>query len=126
VGLAVPSISDYVRKNSPIFADLQLSQDVVNEAQGVREAFFTDGRTTIELLEPLGPHSPLHNYVEQNPCGGLVHVCYECDDIEASISDLRERSRAKLISGPTPDVAFNGRPIAFLSLAGQVIELVQR
>lgn len=126
IGLAVPSIGDFLAKNALIYADLKMVRTLENETQGVREAFFTDGRTLIELLEPLNATSPLAGFLRQHPTGGLVHICYDCDDIKVSIKELQEHCNAKLVSGPTPDVAFDGRPIAFLFIAGQLIELVQR
>ncbi len=125
VGMAVPDIAKFLVKSSAIFTSFKASKIIVNETQKVREVFFTDGRTVIELLEPMGDDSPLASFLQSNPTGGLVHVCYECDDIDESIIELKETG-AKLISGPTPDVAFGDRPIAFLFLAGQVVELVQR
>jgi methylmalonyl-CoA epimerase len=126
IGMAVPDIATYLARNALIFADFVFSSVIVNETQGVREVFFTDGKTTVELLEPLSPSSPIHSFLLQHPTGGLIHICYDCDDIVTTIKELQEQSKARLISGPTPDVAFEGRPIAFLFLAGQIVELVQR
>ena len=38
----------------------------------------------IELLEPLGDHSPVAEFLKRNPAGGMHHLCYEVDDIVAA------------------------------------------
>jgi len=79
----------------------------------------------IELLEPTGEGSPLNGFLKKNRGGGLVHVCFDCDDINHAIETVK-RAGGLVITGPIPDVAFEERPIAFMLLAEQVIELVQR
>src|ERR687894_2418344 len=51
---------------------------------GVTVVFITLPNTKIELLEPLGEGSPIKAFLDKNPQGGLHHLCYEVDDIEAA------------------------------------------
>jgi methylmalonyl-CoA/ethylmalonyl-CoA epimerase len=125
VGLVVPNIEEFLAANDVLYAKFQRTVPVVNERQRVREAFITDGGTTIELLEPMGEGSPLRSFLNKNSGGGLVHICFECDDIKEGMQSVT-RAGGLAISGPTPDVAFDERPVAFMMLANQVIELVQR
>lgn len=125
VGMAVRSIDAYLKANAVLYRDFMQDRAISNLEQGVRQVFLSDGKTSIELLEPFDQGSPIWGFLLKNEDGGLIHVCFECDDINAAIVELKA-SKARVISGPTPDVAFKGRPIAFLFLAGQVIELVQR
>jgi methylmalonyl-CoA/ethylmalonyl-CoA epimerase len=125
VGLAVPNVADYLAKMEPLYAGYSRSRVIENHVQHVREVFLSDGRTTIELLEPMGETSPLDGFLRKNPMGGLVHLCFDCDNVTDAIKELMSAG-ARLINEPTPDEAFDGRPIAFLFMAGQLLELVQR
>mgnify|MGYP002682543088 CR=1 FL=1 len=51
---------------------------------GVTVVFIELPNTKIELLEPLGANSPITKFLEQNPSGGIHHVCYEVADIIAA------------------------------------------
>ncbi len=125
VGLVVPNIEEFLTANDVLYKTFQRTVPVVNERQRVREAFITDGSTVIELLEPMGEGSPLRSFLNKNSGGGLVHICFECDDITEGMQSVTHAG-GLAISGPTPDVAFDERPVAFMMLANQVIELVQR
>ena len=56
---------------------------------GVTVVFVELPNTRIELLEPLGPASPVRGFLDRNPAGGMHHLCYEVDDIIASRDRLR-------------------------------------
>jgi methylmalonyl-CoA/ethylmalonyl-CoA epimerase len=65
----------------------------------------------IELVEPAGENSPLRKFVTKG--GGLHHVCYEVDSLDAQL----EQSRAAgclVVKNPLPAVAFGGRRIAWV------------
>jgi methylmalonyl-CoA/ethylmalonyl-CoA epimerase len=125
VGMAVPSIEKFLEGNQVLYGRFRRTGPMVNDRQHVREMFLTDGQTVIELLEPTGEASPLWGFLRKNASGGLVHVCFDCDDIGDAVLRLKAAG-GRLISGPTPDVAFGERPIAFLMVANQVVELVER
>ena len=44
---------------------------------GVTVVFVALPNTKIELLQPLGPASPIGKFLERNADGGIHHVCYE-------------------------------------------------
>ena len=78
----------------------------------------------LELVAPDGPASKLTNAVRRG--GGLNHLCYLCDDLEATIAHL-EQTGLRLISDPKPAVAFAGRRICWLLGDDPLpIELVER
>ena len=126
VGLVVPSIEEHLRAHEVLYRSFDRSDIIINAAQGVREMFLSEGlgRARIELLEPMGDGSPLAGYLRKHPDGGLVHLCYSTDDLEATVAEMISAG-ARLISGPTSDVGHDGSSIAFLFHAGQVVELVQ-
>jgi methylmalonyl-CoA/ethylmalonyl-CoA epimerase len=125
VGMAVPNIDAYLAANEVLYRGFRKTESLLNERQRVREVFISDGKTTIELLEPVGETSPLNGFLRKNRAGGLIHVCFDCDDIAEAMSTVAKAGGVP-ITGPVPDVAFEERPIAFMMLADQVIELVQR
>ena len=51
---------------------------------GVTTVFVELPNTKIELLHPLGEKSPIAKFLENNPNGGVHHVCYEVKDIQAA------------------------------------------
>jgi methylmalonyl-CoA/ethylmalonyl-CoA epimerase len=124
VGLAVPDIEEFLRKNAPLYDKFTRGPMIVNERQKVRELFITDGATTLELLEPLGDGSPLKGFLNKNPAGGLIHLALDVVDLEAAIAQVTSAG-GRLVVAPVEDVAFNGRRIAFVYLAGQITEFIE-
>lgn len=77
----------------------------------------------IELVAPNGPESKLSAALKGG--GGLHHLCYEVEDIEAGGRHLRSTGMFP-VSRPTPAVAFGGRRISwFLDARRLLIELVE-
>ena len=124
IAMAVPSIEGFLEKHSVFYSRLERGPLIVNETQGVKEMFVSDGNHVLELLEPLREGSPLDGFLKKAPFGGLIHIAYDVEDIATAIAEV-ERAGGRKISGPVPDVAFDGRDIAFVFLGGQVIELIQ-
>ncbi len=44
---------------------------------GVTTVFVDLGNTKIELLHPLGEKSPIKNFLDKKPEGGVHHICIE-------------------------------------------------
>jgi len=82
--------------------------------QSVRVTFLDSGAShpRIELVQPAGAQSPVRRFLEEQR-GGLHHLCYEVEDLEAALADLTGR-RALLLKPPLPAVAFSGRRIAWV------------
>lgn len=93
--------------------------------QKVRISFvkLSDQDLRLELLEPMSGDSPVMNALRKG--GGLNHVCYEVQNIGQAIQFLLEKG-SRLISGPTPAIAFQNRSIAFIyTKQGEVVELLE-
>jgi methylmalonyl-CoA/ethylmalonyl-CoA epimerase len=92
---------------------------------GVTVVFITLPNTKVELLEPLGQHSPIASFLERNPDGGMHHICYEVEDIGAA----RERlvgEGARVLGDGNPKIGAHGKPVLFLhpkDFNGTLIEL---
>jgi len=78
----------------------------------------------LELVAPDGLESFLDAAAsKKHP---LHHLCYATPDIGASCASLQSNGW-RLISEPTPAVAFDGRPVAWLlAPAKLVVEFVQK
>ena len=69
--------------------------------------------TKIELLHPLGEGSPIQNFLDNNPSGGMHHVCYEVEDIHAAIASLVQDG-ARVLGDGQPKTGAHGLPVVFL------------
>ena len=100
------------------------STEVVTE-QGVRVAMLLIGESHIELLEPLGPETPVGKFLQKRG-PGLHHVAVRVTDIHASLAHLKEQG-IRLID-ENPRVGAGGCLVAFVhpsSANGVLLELVQ-
>jgi methylmalonyl-CoA/ethylmalonyl-CoA epimerase len=94
---------------------------------GVSVVFVELPNTRIELLEPLGEASPIARFLERNPAGGLHHLCYEVDDINAARDRLRAEG-ARVLGDGEPRLGAHGKPVLFLhpkDFCGTLIEIEQ-
>lgn len=94
---------------------------------GVTTVFVELPNTKIELLHPLGEDSPIASFLERNSSGGMHHVCYEVEDIEATISHLIDTG-ARVLGDGKPKTGAHGKPVVFLhpkDFCGTLIELEQ-
>ncbi len=90
-------------------------------AQGVRVLFVG----SIELVEPLGPDTPVGRFLQRKG-PGLHHIAYRVPDLPEALSRLKAEG-LELID-ETPRRGSRGHQVAFLhprSAGGFLIELVQ-
>jgi methylmalonyl-CoA/ethylmalonyl-CoA epimerase len=105
----------------------RVSQPQPLPAHGVTVVFVELPNTKIELLEPLGAASPVRNFLERNPAGGVHHLCYEVDDIIAARDRLHETG-ARVLGDGKPQLGAHDKPVLFLhpkDFCGTLIELEQ-
>jgi len=114
VGFVVTSISQVGSK----FADslgARWSGEIIHDPlQGARVAFLRcAGAETpaVELVEPDAEQSQLHNFLRRG--GGLHHVCYEVDSLNAQLQQSRSAGGV-IVRKPLPAAAFGGRLIAWV------------
>jgi methylmalonyl-CoA/ethylmalonyl-CoA epimerase len=92
--------------------------------QKVRLCFAEYPGGRVELIAPLGPDSPVSRIIA-DAGGGLYHLCYETDDLDAEFQRLRTQGFVPT-GPPQPAVAFGGRRVVFLyHRIAQLIELVE-
>jgi methylmalonyl-CoA/ethylmalonyl-CoA epimerase len=105
----------------------EVSDAVPQPDHGVTTVFITLPNTKIELLEPLGEDSPIANFLARNPAGGIHHICYEVDDIDAASRALVEKG-ARILGDGAPKIGAHGKPVLFLhpkDFLGTLVELEQ-
>jgi methylmalonyl-CoA/ethylmalonyl-CoA epimerase len=113
-GYVVKSIAEIGRDFARSIGANWSGEIIHDPLQEARVSFFRCGgpeTPAIELVEPAGEKSPLHNSVVKG--GGLHHVCYEVDRLEAQLEESRAAG-CVLVKQPLPAVAFGGRRIAWV------------
>ena len=126
IAIAVPDLA----AASTLYSEAlgaQVSPPVPQPEHGVSVVFVNLSNSKIELLEPLGPDSPIANFLVRNPGGGIHHVCYEVDDILAARDRLRAAG-ARVLGDGQPKIGAHGKPVLFLhpkDFLGTLIELEQ-
>ncbi|MCY4236826.1 MAG: methylmalonyl-CoA epimerase [Rhodospirillaceae bacterium] len=94
---------------------------------GVTTVFVELDNTKIELLHPLGSGSPIQNFLDKNPSGGMHHVCYEVTDIIEARDRLKAEG-ARVLGDGEPQIGAHDRPVLFLhpkDFCGTLVELEQ-
>ncbi|MCI7404304.1 MAG: methylmalonyl-CoA epimerase [Pyramidobacter sp.] len=127
LGVAVPSIDEALA----FWRDtLGVTCHGVEEVadQKVKTAFLPIKDTEVELLEPTSDDSPVAKFMEKNGGrGGLHHVAIRVENLEAALSELKEKG-VRLID-EKPRRGAGGAMIAFLhpkSTGGVLLELCER
>ena len=125
VGVATPSIEDSLETYRSMFGAEPHGPAFDLPAQGVRVCFVDTPNSQIELIEPLGEASPLHNFLEKNPAGGQHHVCFEVADIHEAKAEM-EAKGAKVLGAPR--IGAHGTPVIFVhpkDMGGVLVELME-
>ena len=94
---------------------------------GVVTVFVELENSKVELLHPLGEDSPIARFLVRHPDGGIHHMCYEVEDINAARDQLLTGGYRILGSGE-PRMGAHGKPVLFLhpkDFLGTLIELEQ-
>ena len=125
IGVATPSIERSVAFYRERMGAEQIGEPFDLPAQGVRVCFVDAPNTQVELIEPLGPESPIAKFLEKNPEGGQHHLCFEVPDI----GDARSwfEGQGARVLGPTR-VGAHGTPIFFLhpkDMGGVLTEIME-
>tara|TARA_B100000408_G_C10197419_1_gene181464 strand:- start:184 stop:645 length:462 start_codon:yes stop_codon:yes gene_type:complete len=104
--------------------------DHMNEQQGVSIRMFNstlgeDAGASIELLEPIGPDSPIRRFLA-NRGEGIQQLAIRVPDIQGTIERLEEQGVRMIDREPIPGAA--GTMIAFIHpscTGGVLVELVE-
>lgn len=125
VGIAVPSIDEAAQTYRDLYGCSDITPVKDMPEQGVKVAFVNLPNSQIELIEPLGEESPIHNFLKKNPNGGQHHVCFEVPDIHEAVEAMRTRG-ARVLNEPR--IGAHGTPIVFIhpkNSNGVLVELME-
>jgi methylmalonyl-CoA/ethylmalonyl-CoA epimerase len=132
VGVATPDIEAAILFWRETMGAVQVGEPFAMAEQGVRVCFIEtadaneSGGTQIELLEPLGPDSPITAFLERNPRGGQHHLAFEVPDIAEARAAFE--SMGKRVLGPTR-IGAHGTPVFFVhpkDMGGVLTEIMER
>ena len=129
VGIACHDLAAKIAFYESVF-DLTVVSREVNEEQGVREAMLRvaaapGGSSWIQLLEPLGPDTPVGRFLARRG-EGVHHIGYGVADITAALAAIGGRGVRLLDQRPRHGSM--GAAIAFLhpaDVGGVLTELVE-
>jgi methylmalonyl-CoA epimerase len=124
IGVAVESIDDALALYDESY-EMQLVHREVVEEQGVEAVLLDVGENHVELLQPLGPDTPVGRYLaKRGP--GIHHVAYQVSDIDSELERLRGAGIALI--DQTPRIGIRGSRVAFChprSTGGVLTEIVE-
>ena len=124
IAIAVPDLERAIRRFAEDFGlKLQGTEEV--EDASTTTAFFPLPPTSIELVYPLRGQGPIAKYLQKRP-GGLHHLCFRSDDLDADVARLRARGYEFLAQQPGPGA--HGSRTIFIhprSCDGVLVELNQ-
>jgi len=124
IAVVVPDLDDAIAIYQGALG-AKVSSPVDLPEHGVRVIFVELDNTKIELLLPIGVDSPVANFLDRNPSGGIHHVCYEVKDIV----DAKNKCVAqglRVLGDGQPTIGAHGKPVLFLhpkDLLGTLVEL---
>lgn len=124
VGIVVSNIEQSISTYRDLLG-FSLLQRVEIPEQKVVAAFLDAGNSTIELISPTDTESGTAKFLA-NRGEGTHHICYEVDDIVATLAELRTQG-VRLID-ETPRRGVHGL-VAFVhpkATHGMMIELLQK
>ena len=122
VAIAVPDLA----QASTLYREVlgaDVSEPTPVPEQGVTVAFVSLSNTKVELLHPLGNDSPIASFLDRTRSGGIHHLSFGVEDIEAAVKTTEDAGLRVL--GPAKTGA-HGKPVVFLhptDFLGTLIEL---
>ena len=124
IAIAVPDLDKAIAR---FLEDFGLPFDGTEDVEAAKTttAFFPLPPTNIELIHPLNGEGPVAKYLEKRG-GGLHHLCFRSDDIEADVARLRDKGYVFLSDEPSPGA--HGSMVIFIhpkSCDGVLIEINQ-
>lgn len=124
VAIAVPDLA----AATAVYRDTlgaRVSEPLELPEHGVVTVFVELPNTKIELLHPLGENSPIAKFLENNPGGGVHHLCYEVADIQGA-ADKMQAAGARVLGEIR--IGAHNKPVLFLhpkDFCGTLVELEQ-
>ena len=125
VGVAVPDIYKAIDFYENILGVEGITTPIDLPSQGVTYSFVNLPSGQVELIQPYGENSPIHNFLSKNPKGGQHHICFEVADIYRASDEMKEKGMRVLNE---PRIGAHGTLVVFLhpgDSGGVLIELME-
>ncbi len=125
IGIAVKNADEAARFYAETLG-LTVGHAEVVESQGVRTVFLPVGETTLELLEPTSPTSPVAKHIEKRG-EGIQHIAFEVEGLDEMLGDLG--ARGAVVGEPVAKPGAHNTRVAFLhpkATGGVLIELAEK
>ena len=125
IGLAVNSLDTDAPFWKHVLKISHKGTEVVDD-QDVTTDIYDTGRGKVELLEALGENTAVGKFLK-NHGPGMHHVCFEVDDINNAINELKE-SNIQVVSD-NPTTGAEGYKVVFIhpkSTGGVLVELAEK
>jgi len=124
VGIVVASVSESLERWRPVLGSPKSPPEEV-PGGGVRVAFLSAGETHVELVEPVGPQSPVSKFLASRG-GGIHHIAFAVPDVDAALNEVVARGGRVIDRVGRPGA--RGRRIGFAhpsAFAGVLVEFVE-
>jgi len=124
IALVVPQLEEAKRFWIDIMG-LSLDHETHIAEQRVDVAFMPIENSNVELLQPTDNDSGVAKFLNKRGAG-MHHICFEVDDIEASLIEL-QAAKVPLID-ETPRIDSHGKKLAFIhpkGTGGVLVELYE-
>jgi methylmalonyl-CoA/ethylmalonyl-CoA epimerase len=127
IGFVVSNIRSVI-ESFALATNCSWSNSIIHDPiQGVHVAFLSPcsgSGPLIELIEPAADRSPVTDFLRKG--GGLHHVAYEVEDLEASLDAAHQRGSV-IVRKPQPAQAFENRRIGWIYTRERLlIEYIER
>lgn len=99
IAIAVPDLDKAIERFAEDFGLELKGREDVPEAK-TSAAFLPITNSNIELIHPLNGEGPVQKYLEKKG-GGIHHLCFRSDDIEADVERLKAKGYQFLSEAPT-------------------------
>jgi methylmalonyl-CoA/ethylmalonyl-CoA epimerase len=135
IGVVVPDLERATRFYHDVLG-CPVREPIDLAGQGIAVVFVSFANTRVELIAPTTAMSPLgdlledhtvNDFLARKPEGGMHHICYEVDDLDAVLGRL-VAAGARILGTGKPIIGASGKPIVFLdprNAEGTLIELKQ-
>jgi len=99
IGIAVVEIESALESFGFLFGKSPEPEIEILESQQIKVAFIQLGGIDFELLEPAGPDSVLHSFLEKRG-PGIHHTAWKVKDIDQTFKELEAKGLRVLSSAP--------------------------
>ncbi|MFQ6003121.1 MAG: methylmalonyl-CoA epimerase [Candidatus Zixiibacteriota bacterium] len=125
IGIAVKDLKDAEKLYSDAFG-LEVSDEIDVPERRLRIAFTEISGVKLEFLMPTDKESVVAKFIDKRG-EGIHHICFEVDDIENAVSELK--SKGMELVDEKPRLGVEGDRIVFLqpkSAFGVLVELKEK